>query len=157
MTSFKGVSHKRENVTTRNFTNCLLSAALWSLVWGGNLSAGLENWVEASEALNWGWMQWPVEEDSSLDWVESLEKVCSSVEQMGGLFSFLLLGYSQQECSTSSQADRPKLQDSPSAPAFSCGLQVHACGCTWSAEVAHLAADSHVRWRSLGLSPSPVA
>lgn len=101
--------------------------------------------MEASEALNWGWMQWPVEEDSSLDRVESLEKVCSSVEQMGGLFSFLLLGYSQQECSTSSQADRPKLQDSPSASAFSCGLQVHACGCTWSAEVAHLAADSHVQ------------
>lgn len=33
--------------------------------------------MEASEALNRGWMQWPVEEDSSLDRAESLEKVRS--------------------------------------------------------------------------------
>ncbi|KAF2982233.1 hypothetical protein EK904_008799, partial [Melospiza melodia maxima] len=43
-----------------------------------------------SEALNWGWMQWPVEEDSSLDGAESLEKVRSGTN--GLLSSFLILG-----------------------------------------------------------------
>lgn len=49
--------------------------------------------MEASEALNWGWMQLPVEEHSSLDRAESLEKVRSGANAWPPLLlSYIGLG-----------------------------------------------------------------